>query len=116
MKCKHGESLSLPEYNVSKAGRIAFRILIKPQIREIEGDIVVKVDTSLDRRSWEKNYAMMIFTIEPIPKDESINPIEEIISISPVFNKINYLKLYIENETNNEIDIEIILEFKNKQE
>ncbi|MEN8261998.1 MAG: hypothetical protein ABFR82_00865 [Nitrospirota bacterium] len=59
---------------------------------------------------------MMIITVDTVPKNKPIKPTEEIISINPVFYKINYIKLNIENETNNETDIEIKPEFKGKQE
>ena len=116
MKLKQGDTLSQPVYNVSEAKSLAFKVTIMPSIREIEGDIIVKADTSSDSLSWAESYAMMIITVDTVPLDEPIKPTEEIISITPVFYKINYLKLYIENQTNTEIDIEIKPEFKGKRE
>ncbi len=116
MKLKQGDTLSQPVYDVSKAGSLAFKVTIMPSIREIEGDVIVRVDAGPDSQLWEENYAMMIITVDPVPIDEPIRPTEEIIAINPVFYKINYIKLNIENETNNEIDIEIKPEFKGKQE
>ncbi|MEN8261997.1 MAG: hypothetical protein ABFR82_00860 [Nitrospirota bacterium] len=46
MNIKQGDTLSPPVYDVSRAKSLAFKLTIMPSIREIEGDIIVKADTS----------------------------------------------------------------------